>query len=539
MASTETKTVEDMSGQTTMDARAADHRQVAATTFQSVLYRPDDAGDRELSPPAFFTDLNLDQLVAQITAACEGYDLAEFFYAPLHDADAVAYRHEVVRDLQSDEICAAVKRFVTAMHEMRRQLELAGNLHTPLQRQRWFLAAVETYCRAVETFDGELNDVRPRSTALRGLVVHLASVARSDAFKRLGSEMAPLLQDLAGVTYTVMLKGLQVTVDHFAGEDDLTEQIQSTFERFREDPAETHRWRFRDSADANQVEARILALVAELNPELFERLRSFCERHHDYVDATLSRFEREVHFYLGYLDYVTPLADAGVALCLPTVSAESKEVRAREGLDLVLARKLVGDGSEPVVNDFDLHGAERILVITGPNQGGKTTFSRMFGQLHHLAALGLPVAAREATLYLPDRVFCHFEREEQLSTLRSKFEHDLVRIHQILDVATDRSILIMNESFSSTSAQDALRVGRQVLGRVIERDMICVCVTFVDELSTLGETTVSMMSTVDADDPTRRTYKVVRKPADGLAYAVALAQLHGLGYEQLTRRFTR
>ena len=205
----------------------------------------------------------------------------------------------------------------------------------------------------------------------------------------------------------------------------------------------------------------------------------------------------------------------------------------------MLARKLVANGVEIVANDFELSGPERILVVTGPNQGGKTTFARMFGQLHHLAALGLPVPARQAILFLPDRMFSHFEREEDIRSLRSKFEEELVRIHEILEQASGRSILIMNESFGSTTAADSLRVGRRVLERVIELDMICVCVTFVDELSELGDATVSMMSTVDADDLSRRTFRVIRKPADGLAYAVALAQRHGLGYDQLKRRLTR
>jgi DNA mismatch repair protein MutS len=114
-----------------------------------------------------------------------------------------------------------------------------------------------------------------------------------------------------------------------------------------------------------------------------------------------------------------------------------------------------------------------------------------------------------------------------------------VRLHEILEQTSERSILIMNESFGSTAVADALRVGRQVLERVIELDMICVCVTFVDELSELGDATVSMMSTVEAGDPTRRTFRVIRKPADGLAYAVALARQHELGYDQLKQRIAR
>ena len=204
--------------------------------------------------------------------------------------------------------------------------------------------------------------------------------------------------------------------------------------------------------------------------------------------------------------------------------------------DLALAKLLVDQKLPVVTNDFFLDGRERIIIVSGPNQGGKTTFARTFGLMHHLAAIGCPVPGTEARLFLFDKMFTHFEKEEDVHNLRGKLHDDLFRLHKTLEEATSDSIIILNEVFNSTSLKDAIFLSTRILTKIIALDALCVCVTFIDELAALSKTSVSMGSMVKPGNVAERTFKVVRRPPDGLAYAISVAEKYGLTYAQLRER---
>jgi DNA mismatch repair ATPase MutS len=328
-------------------------------------------------------------------------------------------------------------------------------------------------------------------------------------------------------------------VSTYEEEPDYTVEIEQTFARFRQGAVESHLARVADPGSMDHVDAQIAQLLARLYPRAFGALDDFCRRHGDFVDARIRRFDREVHFYLAYLAHRARIAAAGLPFAYPEVATRSDELSAEDGYDLALASLPAGEDGTVVCNDFSLRLPERVVVVTGPNQGGKTTFARMFGQLHYLASLGVPVPARRARLFLPDTLFTHFEREERIETLRGKLDDELFRIKRILDDASTDSVIVINEIFASTALADAVVLGTAVLDRVVELGTVAVCVTFVDELASLGEATVSMVASVAPDDPSRRTYKIVRRPADGRAYASALAEKYGLSYARLRDRVRR
>ena len=486
---------------------------------------------------SFAPDLNLDQIVAAIAGDREERDLiTKVMFGHLHDADAVRYRQEIFRDLDHPALFDEVQRFAGLMQEVRAHLRQLAKMEYRYHREGWLLDAAAIYCDAVQSLAAHLTSAQIRSRALLAFREYLASYVASAGFTALVSDTGSRKDALGQIRYCTRIRGDRVEVSRYQEEADYSAAVLQTFERFKQGAVKDYRVRYRTWPGMNHVATQILDLVARLFPEEFAALDEYCQQHAGFVDEGIQYADQELEFYLAYMDYIKPLRAAGLRFCYPEVSVGSKEVLATATFDLALAHKLVAERKPVVTNDFSLAGPERIFVVTGPNQGGKTTLARNFGQLHHLASLGCPVPGSAAGLFLFDRLFTHFAREEDLAKMSGKLEDDLVRIGKILRAATPRSIVILNEIFASTTLHDARFLGTKLLTKVMRLDALCVYVTFVDELASLGEQVVSMMSTVVPDSPAERTYKVVRKPADGLAYALALAEKYDVTYEGLRER---
>jgi len=506
--------------------------------FQSILFdgfEENQKGDLS-EAPAFFRDLKLDQLIHGITADWKEYNLTAFYYISLNDLGTIAYRQEVMRDLEDHSVMQTLKRFSAQLRLMRQNLHQATELNYKHAKERWFLDAIKIYCEAVQDLSRDLLALKLNSRGLREFCEYLSKYCASSYFCGLVAESEKLSSDLSTIRVCLRIKDGSVTVSHYDTENDYSAAVEGIFERFRGGTTRAYSIKRRNREGMNHIQAQILDRVAMLHPEIFSDLEAFYTLHTEYLDETISRFDREIQFYISYLSYIEKLQASGLNFCLPILSQSSKAVIARDAFDLVLADKLIREGGQVVCNDFSLSGSERVLVISGPNQGGKTTFARMFGQLHYLASLGCPVPGSEAQLFLCDRLFTHFEQEENIANLRGKLQDDLVRIRTILDAATSKSILIMNEIFSSTTLSDAIYLGKQILARLSALDVLVVCVTFLDELASFNEKTVSIVSLVDPDNPELRSFKLERRPVDGLAYALAIAQKYRVTYDSVTER---
>ena len=486
--------------------------------------------------PEHFVDLNLDQVVTAIVKGREEYDISPFFYTTLEYPDDIYYRQGVIQDVAKDDLYNALVEYSATMQKIREIGSRKENRYYHYQQRRWELECVLLYCRAVTVLHERLETLSFTSCGMTNFRSYLSEYINSNGFTDLSTVAQTIRKQLENIRYSLRIKGDTISVGHYADEINYSHEVLRVFSRFKQHDVQVDvDFRSHDGI-INNLEARVLDCVAKLFPAVFAGLDTFIEAHSDYQEHTLKVFEREIQFYLASIHYIRQFQAAGLTFCIPEINREKKEITVTSAFDLALADSLISKQGTVISNDFYLHGRERILVISGPNQGGKTTFARMVGQLHYFALLGLYVPAQQATLYLVDNIFTHFEKSENIHNLRGKLYDDLVRIKAILDKSTARSLIIMNEIFTSTTSHDAIFLGTRVIEKVISLDAICICVTFIDELTALNTSVVSMMSTVEVGNEASRTYKIIRKPADGVAWSVTLVQKYGLTYEKIKAR---
>ena len=532
--------------------------------FYSVLFPTEESAalPRRTEMPDCFGDLQLDLIMKQALQDRQNMGLEEIFFTPVTDPSVLRYRQEVMEELEDPAVRSAVLKIVegfgglkTFMEELQGGLarqddppdrsygprfkfslndlfRLGKNADNWMGMGRMLSSAFEFTC-AVAAFARHVRSMTLRSQGLRGFADYVASYCESEHFQEIETEAKRLREFFDQLRYCLWIKkdGSEVKVLPYEEREDYVTLIEGLFGRFRQADAMDFRRRLSKAPFSKSVENEILQRLSRQYPEEFQALRSFCTEKMVFDDVVV-RFALEVRFYFCWLELTAPLKEAGLPFCCPVFRERKEEMRVDEGFDLALAIRKPGS---IVTNGFYLTPPEQILVITGPNQGGKTTFARAFGQIHYLASLGLPVPGRRAELFLCDGVLTHFEREETPVDLNGKLRDDLRRLKKLLDAATPRTVTVINEIFSSTTAWDALGLGKHMLDALAEKGAPAVVVTFLEELADYGPQTVSMRAEA-LEEGKARSFRILRKEPGGLSYAMLLAERHGLGYEEIKRR---
>src|SRR5713101_4686613 len=217
---------------------------------------------------------------------------------------------------------------------------------------------------------------------------------------------------------------------------------------------------------------------------------------------------------------------------MPEFSA-SNELRLEGARHPVLEDKLRKENRAIVPMTLSLGGEERVLVISGPNTGGKTVALKTTGMAALAAQSGIPVAAQRAVLPLFDRVLVDIGDEQSIAADLSTFSAHMLNLKTMLEAATPRSLVLVDEMGTGTAPEEGAALAVALLDEFRARNCIVLATTHHDRLKTYASTTPGVVNAaVEFDDvnlrPTYRLMVGVPGGSSGIAIAKRLGLAAGI-----------
>ena len=200
----------------------------------------------------------------------------------------------------------------------------------------------------------------------------------------------------------------------------------------------------------------------------------------DHILSFFRLLRAELAFYIGCLNLKERLAAKGEPVCFSVpVARESQALSARGLFDVALALHLE---TSVVGNDFDADSMSLVL-ITGANQGGKSTFLRSVGLAQLMMQCGMFVPAESFRANVCDGIFTHYKREEDASMKSGKLDEELGRMSEIADQIRPNAMLLCNESFAATNEREGSVIARQVVRAMTDAGVKVLFVTHLYDLA--------------------------------------------------------
>lgn len=384
------------------------------------------------------------------------------------DVEAIRYRQDVLKD------CVGQSALVRQMYglavetiELERKNYMGRSIHHPnftLRRSVEVLGMMSGQLRRLRGIAGQHAHLF-NSEGFRTLFAMLQREL-DDAYLALVAEHLKRLRFDRGVLTSARLGQGHKGADYVLRKPHAP---QGTWlERLFASGPPSYSWTLpeRDQAGAtamSELHDRGINLVANALTQSAEHVLSFFQM-----------LRTELAFYVGALNLLETLRGFGAPNCLPDPADSSERQRTATGLyDVCLALTL---GRQIVGNDIAADG-KKLIIVTGANTGGKSTFLRSIGLAHVMMQCGMFVAADRYRANICDGLFTHYKREEDTTMSSGKFDEELSRMNTIVDLFRPNSLVLFNESFAVTNEREGSEIARQITTALLEAAVEVVFVT--------------------------------------------------------------
>ena len=483
-------------------------------------------------------------------------NLDEYFTT---DPSVIEHRTAVFGDmLACPEIAETLNRLIpilTDIMELRRLEADTGETESYLES----ITEIELYISSLATLHSGLSPIREkiRSDAFRTLTDRIKELVESDYYAELNeklSELTARVRDIRSVTIGVNLDAqlrpasagvLSINPEPFRSGDVLEKILRLNF-KDDEYTCIANLVPFGKKQSENQKTALALAFNSAINDVYRQSLRSWKKIVQAYVlentDFLLGLMP-EIEFLVKGTALLRALAEKDLPLCTPKIVQDGNVFCATGLYNPCVALKV---DDEIVPNDifFNQTDGAMIYVLTGPNRGGKSVITCAIGLSQALMQLGLFVPAEHAEISIADGIFTHFPTGADDTIDKGRLGEECARLRDIFEEVTDKSLVLLDESLSSTGSFEASYIAAEVLAGLSRIGCRTLFSTHLHELAgkideinarTAPDGGMPIDTLVAGIEEGKRSFKIIRTKPDGKSYARDIAEKYGISYENIVK----
>lgn len=485
-------------------------------------------------------------------------DLSEFFTM---DAEVIRYRIATFDDmLRCEALTEMLNKLVPVLNdimELRRLEADSGDTNDYLSS----ITEIELYVSSVKVLHDCLTEVKDqlKSPAFLALADLVTTLAESTYYRELNEKLSELtrrVREIRSVTVGVNLDAqlrpssagvLSINAETFKSGDALDKILRLDFKNDNY-TCIANLVPFGKKQSENQKMALSLAFNSAINDVYRSSLRSWKKIVQTYVlenTEFLLNLMPEFEFLVKGTNMLRALQKKGCVLSLPEIRPMEERAFSAVGLYNPCVALKIED--EIVSNDIVFDENATIYVLSGPNRGGKSVITCAIGLSQVMMQLGMYVPAEHAVISPVDGIYTHFPTGADDTIDKGRLGEECARLSEILDCVTSNSLVLLDESLSSTGSYEASYIAAEVLGGLAHVGCRCLFSTHLHELAAEidninarskasgGVAIDTLVAGMKGEG--KRSFKIMRAKPDGKSYARDIAQSYGLTYETILKRF--
>jgi DNA mismatch repair ATPase MutS len=520
--------------------------------YYSLLYPNEEAFRRSLTGASdFLPESRAGELGLTSLIPIKGSSLASFYTS---DPETIKYRNEAANDLLNvDGLIPALSSVIPIINDIAELRSLERDEDGSAMSYLYSITEIELYVSCVDNLERELKPLADKfsSIAFKKLYEIVYNLSRSEYYSQLNkklNELSARVKEVRSVTIGINLDARLMPKD--GGVLTLNPQPFKSGEAIDK----ILRMNFKDD-EYTCIAPLVPYLKSQTDNSRAAMTHAFHSAIAQIFKSSVSGWRRIVREYvlenasffisvLPELEFFTKAATAlkslsakGLPLCIPQIHDASEKVFKAKGLyNPSVALQIDYDS---VKNDIVFDENARVYILTGPNRGGKSVVTCAVGLAQAMCQLGLPVPAESLEISPADGIFLHFPTGADDTIDKGRLGEECARLSAIFENITDKSLVLLDESLSSTGSYEASYIAKEVIAAFASLGCRTIFSTHLHELAaSIDEINERVGGGVDSlvagIDEGKRSFTITRKKPDGKSYARDIADKYGLSYEQLS-----